>query len=230
MSDIRLPFGDFDLASDQNRFMFFLRKFFEGNLNTAIPVVVTAVERTGSGGCAGYVSAKSLITRYTARHEAIPNVPIPKLPYFRYQHGTAAFICDPKVGDIGLAIFAQADVSNVNGDNTEKPPATFRRFDMSDGFYVGGFWGNTPTTFVKIEDSGSIDIKAPESLNIESPEIKVDCENLNIKAKKKVVIDCPDIQLKGAVTANQATIGGIEFNEHVHGGVNRGSDTTDVPE
>ena len=78
------------------------------------------------------------------RREFNSSVTIPHLPYFRYQHGTAAIICDPKVGDLGLAVFAQQDCSRLTGDTTPQAPGTFRCFDMSDGFYVGGFWGAGP--------------------------------------------------------------------------------------
>jgi hypothetical protein len=221
--------------------IYFVKRLIKSTVNTAIPVRVTAVERNAEGNGAGYLTAIPIVTATSAKGEMIPSVVIPKLPYFRYQHGTAAFICDPKVGDIGLAVFAQSDCSNVRGESQEKPPASFRKFDMSDGFYIGGFWGKTPTTFIKIEDSGSIDIKAPESLNIESPEVTIDCDNLTVTAKTKISLTAPEIELNGAIFgggsehanaefSGDVTADGVSLVNHVHTGVQSGSETSGKPQ
>jgi len=237
----KLPIGDFDFSNEANMLHYLIKSVIRNTVCTAIPVVVTEIDRKGENGAAGYLTALPLIMRRSAKGETIPNTVIPRLPYFRYQHGTAAFICDPKVGDVGLAIFAQADSSNVNGDNYEKPPASFRKFDMSDGFYLGGFWGKTPETFIKIEDTGAIDIKAPESLNIESPEITIDCDNLTITAKEKISLTAPEIELNGAIFgggsehanaefSGDVTADGVSLVNHVHTEVQSGSDTSGKPE
>ena len=75
-----------------------------------------------------------------AENNVIQPAQMYSLPYLRIQGGAAAVICDPVVGDIGLAVFAKQDVSNVDVGITEPvQPGTFRMFDISDGFYVGGF-------------------------------------------------------------------------------------------
>lgn len=128
-------------GSDFNGMDFLIQNAIKRMVSTAIPVRVDAVERNGDGAAAGYVDATPLVCQTAADGSALDPVSIPRLPYFRYQHGTAAVICDPKVGDVGLAIFAQQDVSRLDGGNEPVPPGSFRSFDMSDGFYIGGFWG-----------------------------------------------------------------------------------------
>ena len=120
-------------------------------------------------------------------------VSIPRLPYFRLQHGTAAVICDPKVGDIGLAIFAQQDCSRLNGGNSPVAPGTFRCFDMSDGFYIGGFWGQKPTTFVRIEDSGDITITGPQT-------VTVNTTTATVNASGSTTVDSPTVTITGDTT------------------------------
>ena len=57
---------------------------------------------------------------------------------------------------------------------------------MADGFYIGGFQGKTPTTYVHLDpEKGEATIKAPT----------------------KITIDAPQIELKGAVTMSGASAG-----------------------
>ena len=141
--------GEFAGSSDLNALDFFVRSIIKGMVNTAIPVRVDSIERPAEGGGAGYLSATPLIRMRSASGDALATVSIPKLRWFRLQHGTAAIIVDPKPGDVGLAVFAQQDVSTLSGGADPVQPGSFRCFDMSDGFYIGGFWGKTPTTFIR---------------------------------------------------------------------------------
>lgn len=177
-----------DLASQFNQQVFLIKQVLKQTISTAIPVRVDAVERGGEGGAALYVDVTPMVTQTDAEGNSIPPVTIPHLPYFRYQHGTAAVICDPKVGDLGLAVFAQQDCSRLTGDTTPQAPGTFRCFDMSDGFYVGGFWGQVPKTFIHIEDEGTIHVVAPKSYHLESPKVIVDCDTAQVNAQTSVTV------------------------------------------
>ena len=175
-------------GSEMNSLDFFIRALIKTMVSTSIPVRVDAVERGGEGGAALYVDVTPMVTQTDAEGNSIPPVTIPHLPYFRYQHGTAAIICDPKVGDLGLAVFAQQDCSRLTGDTTPQAPGTFRCFDMSDGFYVGGFWGQVPKTFIHIEDEGTIHVVAPKSYHLESPKVIVDCDTAQVNAQTSVTV------------------------------------------
>lgn len=175
-------------GSEMNSLDFFIRALIKTMVSTSIPVRVDAVERGGEGGAALYVDVTPMVTQTDAEGNSIPPVTIPHLPYFRYQHGTAAIICDPKVGDLGLAVFAQQDCSRLTGDTTPQAPGTFRCFDMSDGFYVGGFWGQVPKTFIHIEDEGTIHVVAPKQYHLESPTVIVDCETVTVNAKDSATV------------------------------------------
>ncbi len=129
-------FTKYQAQGEFNALNFLIRNTILNTVNVAIPVRVDSVERNADGMGAGYLSATPLIQQRDASGNALPNVSIPKLRYFRYQHGTASIICDPKVGDVGLAVFAHQDVSGLDGGNEPKPPLSFRVFDVSDGFYL----------------------------------------------------------------------------------------------
>lgn len=194
--------SEFTGSSEFNALHFLIQSIVKGMVNTAIPVRVDSVTRTGEGNGADYLSATPLVEMRSADGKAIPNVSIPKLRWFRLQHGTAAFICDPKPGDIGLAIFAQQDVSALSGGTEPVQPGSFRCFDMSDGFYVGGFWGAKPETFVHLEDSGHITITAPQA-------VTVNTTNATVNASGSVKVDTPETTITGNATIQKnLTVGG----------------------
>lgn len=232
-NELRQNTDDFTMSSPVNALDFIIRTSLRKLIHTAIPVVVTSVERSGDGSGAGYLSAKPLVLTLAADGKSLPTTEIPRLPYFRLQHGTAAIICDPKVGDIGLAVFAQADSSNVNGETEPKAPASYRYFDMSDGFYVGGFWGSKPTTFVHLEDSGDITITAPKAVTINT-------EKVTVNASASYEVNAPIIRLNGKITGGgssgatatftgdvnvtgDVTASGTSLHTHIHKGDSGGN-------
>lgn len=197
--ELKQNVSEFTGSSELNALHFLIQSIVKGMVNTAIPVRVDKITRTGEGKGADYLSATPLVEMRSADGKAIPNVSIPKLRWFRLQHGTAAFICDPKPGDIGLAIFAQQDVSAISGGTEPVQPGSFRCFDMSDGFYVGGFWGKTPTTFIHIEEEGTIHTVAPDNILEETPKIVIKCETATVEASSSVKIDTPTTTITGDV-------------------------------
>ena len=120
---------------------------------TASIVRVEAVE-SGGEGPVGYVDTLPLVNQMTSEGVTTPHGTLHHLPYFRMQGGENAIICDPKVGDIGLAVFASRDISVVKTTKTQSQPGSFRRFDMADGCYFGGFLNGTPTQWVEFTEDG----------------------------------------------------------------------------
>lgn len=226
-------------ASDYNAQLFLIEQVIKQSVCTAIPVRVDSVNRNADGSGAGTLSATPLVAQTDADGNLIAPVSLPRLPYFRYQHGTAAVICDPVPGDIGLAIFAQQDCSRVNGGTEPVVPGSFRSFDMSDGFYIGGFFGKKPETFVHLEQSGTVRVVTPVKVQIESPQIE-------LTADESVKLTAPQIYLNGQVTSggtsgasatftgrvdvtDDVTASGISLKAHVHSGVQTGGSNTGAP-
>ena len=162
-------------ASEYNALSFMVEQMIKGMVNTAIPVRVDSCTKPGVGGAAGYVSATPLVMQRGADGKSLAPVSLPQLPFFRLQCGTAAVVLDPQPGDVGLAVFSQQDASNIEAGKTDPVQAgSFRSFDMSDGFYFGGFYGQTPTTFVHLDpEKGEATIKAPTKITIEAPQIEL---------------------------------------------------------
>lgn len=236
MSDKELSanYDNFASSNPLNSMEFFIRSLISQVVSTSLPVVVTAVERKGEEAGAGYVTVKPLLQPRNNSGDGLEVTTIPKLPYFRLQHGKAAIICDPKVGDIGLAVVAKQDISNINGSTTPKVPATYRKFDPSDSFYIGGFWGKAPEVFIHLEDEGTITIKAPTKISMEAPE----CE---VNASTSFTVNSSQINLNGPISGGgsggadatftgDVNAKGISLTSHTHTGVQSGNSSTGAPQ
>ena len=151
----------------------------------------------------GYVQAVPLVNNMDAEGNAVEVAVIPSLPYFRLQGGKVAVITDPCVGDIGFAIFAQKDTSNVVAGVSDPVQAgSFRSFSMSDGWYIGGFLNQAPETYLELKQD-----------------------------KKAVLTALNGVTINGDVVINgEMTAKGIVYSTHVHGGITRGGGKTDTPE
>lgn len=236
MSDKELSanYDNFASSNPLNSMEFFIRSLISQVVSTSLPVVVTAVERKGEDAGAGYVTVKPLLQPRNNSGDGLEVTTIPKLPYFRLQHGKAAIICDPKVGDIGLAVVAKHDISNINGSTTPKVPATYRKFDPSDSFYIGGFWGKAPEVFIHLEDEGTIKIKAPIKITMDAPE----CE---VNASTSFTVNSAQINLNGPISGGgsggadatftgDVNAKGISLTSHTHTGVQSGTSSTGAPQ
>lgn len=236
MSDKELSanYDNFASSNPLNSMEFFIRSLISQVVSTSLPVVVTAVERKGEEAGAGYVTVKPLLQPRNNSGDGLEVTTIPKLPYFRLQHGKAAIICDPKVGDIGLAVVAKQDISNINGSTTPKVPATYRKFDPSDSFYIGGFWGKAPEVFIHLEDEETIKIKAPTKISMEAPE----CE---VNASTSFTVNSSQINLNGPISGGgsggadatftgDVNAKGISLTSHTHTGVQSGNSSTGAPQ
>jgi hypothetical protein len=137
-------------------------------------VQVTKVSTTGQVAPVGTVSVSPLVKMQDALGNVHPHSEMHNLPYFRMQGGAdKAVILDPKVGDIGVAVFADRDIStavknNSGWDGTKKvsdaqaPPGSFRQHDMADGMFFGCFLGGKPKSYIQFKDDGSINMSPDE--------------------------------------------------------------------
>ena len=186
-------------GSEYNSLQFIIEQAIRGKVNTAIIVKVTKV-------AGQYVDVLPLVTQVDGFGQAVAPTQLFHLPFMRYHAGVAAVILDPVVGDIGLAVFAQRDCSNVKqGTSEPQPPASYRERSMADGFYIGGFLNKPPSTFIELKQSGEIVITAPAGLTVNG--------DITVNGKET---------LTGDLLSN-----GISVNEHIHTGDSGG--TTSPP-
>ena len=182
-------------SSDYNALSFIIQQAIREKVSTAIIVKVTAVHD-------GYVDCIPMVSQIDDMGEMVPPTELFHLPYFRYHSGKCAVKIDPVVGDLGLAVFAQKDCSSVTKGTTEpQKPASFRESSMANGFYIGGFLNQEPSTFIELKQSGQIEITAPAGLKING-----------------------NITVSGGITASGDVVGGgISLDNHVHAGCQGGT-------
>lgn len=129
-----------------------------GRISTAKLVKVIKVTNNGEVSPVGRVNVQPLVNQIDGAGIGTPHGIVYDLPYFRLQGGSDAIICDPKEGDIGLAVICDRDSSAVKASKDIANPGSYRRFDLADGMYFGGFLNGTPVQYVRFFPDG-IEIK-----------------------------------------------------------------------
>lgn len=143
-----------------------------GRRCTATLVQVKACTNAGDVSPVGFVDVQPLVHQLDGEGNIMPHGTVYNLPYSRLQGGVNAVIMDPKEGDIGLAVFAQHDISKVKATKKAAAPGSRRKFNMADGIYLGGVLNVTPTRYIRFTDSG-IEVVAPDAITIEANEVNL---------------------------------------------------------
>lgn len=176
-------------------------------MQTVALVEVVGVSNDGGVSPVGTVDVRPLVHQMAGNRTAVPHGVIYKIPYMRLQGGANAIIIDPQIGDIGMCGFCSRDSSTVVATRKAALPASLRKYNWSDGLYIGGFLNGTPTQYIRFYDDG-----------------------IDIVSTTKVRIISPNVEMTGDLTAaSVTTTSGISLDEHTHGGVQTGSGNTGQP-
>ena len=172
-------------------------------ISTATLVQVKAVTNAGGVSPVGFVDVLPLVNQMDGAGNALPHGTIFTCPYFRLQGGANAVILDPQVGDVGIAIFPDRDISSVtanreaaiaghttgNADyNPQANPGSWRRFDMSDALYIGGVLNDVPTQYVQFSEAG-ISVTSPTAINLAAPIVNVQAGTIVIHSTDSLHMD-----------------------------------------
>lgn len=177
-----------------NQLSFMIRQMLN-KVHIATLVQIVAVAPGGTGPV-GTVSVIPLLNMVDGAGNAIPHGAILDIPYFRLQGGTNAIILDPEVNDIGLAIFADQDISNVKSSLVASIPATGRRNDWADGMYFGGFLNGSPVQYIQFTTNG-VNVVTPGDFNVQAG------GNMNANITGTATITAPTVDVNAS---NSATI------------------------
>lgn len=112
-------------------------------------------------GTVGFVDVQALVQQQATNGVVIDNVPIYRLPYLRLQGGKSALIIDPVVDDLGVAMFAQRDITTAIATRAEGPAPTNRAYDAGDGLYLGGFLNQDATQWLRFFPTDGAELKTP---------------------------------------------------------------------
>lgn len=218
-------FGDAaDFANQSTRMAFMMRRYMD-IIRTATIVRVLSATNEGQASPVGFVDVQPLIQQTDGEGNVVALPPVYGVPYMRVQGGTNAVIIDPQVGDLGIALFGDRDLSAVAATKDMAPPGSARRNSLSDAMYIGGLLNGTPVQFVQFEATG-ITVRSPTKVTIEAPntEVKGDFKVTGASEFVGAVTADATITASGEVTGN-----GIALSTHKHGGVQTGGDQTGAP-
>jgi len=185
-------------GSDYNAMEFLVNSIIN-KLATTMLVKVIAVSNNGEVSPVGTVDVQPAVHQTDGIGQTTEHGIINGLPYFRLQGGTTAVILDPKIGDIGVAVFCSRDISAVKATKDVGGPGSRRKYDWADGVYIGLCLGDAPTQYVRFHD-----------------------DEIEIKCNTKVTVTSPIVSLSGALqVAGEVTamFGGasVTLSHHVHG-------------
>lgn len=153
------------------------------------------------------VDVQPMVHGFTGAGEKIEQSDIHEIPVWRLQRGNSSIKMRPVIGDIGIIVIADRDISAVKEAKTPNLPNSNRAHSYADAIYLGGVLNQEPTQYIDFSDIGLI-VTAPNGLIING--------NVTVNGM---------ISLSGDVVA-----AGISLDGHLHGGVESGGSTTSSPE
>lgn len=211
-----------DEASEFNSTWFLVRQFL-ATVRGAAVVQIKSVTNSGGVSPIGTVDVLPLVNQLDGLGNSTPHGTIYGLPYARVQGGTNAVILDPVVGDIGIAVFCDRDISAVKATKAQANPGSFRRNDWADGVYLFTITGGTPQQYVEFTSTGiTITDKSGNIITMASAGITINGVLFDRSANMSGV---------GTLHASgEGTFSGSHtVSEHTHGGVTTGGGTTATP-
>jgi len=218
-------------------------------MNTATLVEVVSVTNSGGLSPAGFVDVQPLVNQTDGSKNATAHGVIRSLPYTRIQGGANAIIIDPQVGDIGIAVFADHDITTVATTKGQANPGSWRRFSMADGLYIGGVLNGMPSQYVQFSTAG-IKIHSPSAVILDAPDVQITAATVEINASTSTTVTTPTFTVNGATvmngtisqtgggtstfTGNMSTTGSVSsqgtvLHTHTHSGVQPGAGNTGAP-
>lgn len=192
---------------------FIIAKLLLG-VHTCQLVQVQAVQPVS--GKVGFLTCIPLTLDTSTNNVVLADSSIFNVPYMRYQGGSSAVILDPVAGDIGLAIFAEDDITNVKQTIAAGAPATNRSHSTADALYIGGVLNPDPTQFIQFQPGGAgIVIHTPGNLALQAG------GNLDINVTGQVTIEAAGctfntpVTFAKSVTSTPTTGGNVTFNSTI---------------
>jgi hypothetical protein len=111
-------------------------------LNSMKPVKIVAVHGGIANGSknTGTVDVQPLVNQLDGQGNSVPHGIIYGLPWGRSISGGWGVISDPVVGDTGVIVVSDRDMSSlVSNSGAQSNPGSYRQYDLADSIYMGGF-------------------------------------------------------------------------------------------
>lgn len=219
-------------TSSFNEISYIVRAILTGRAHVVV-VRVTAVNPPEQGETLrskGTVDVQPMVNQLDADGSPRAHGVINGLPWWTLQAGTSAVVLKPVVGDRGLCVVCDRDISSVKSTRENGNPGSYRQSSMADGVYLGGLLNDDPDQWIEMNDEGIV-IHSPTLIKLEAPTIRLEAGELIAMVAPTVTIDAEDAT---TVTTGQLTVNGpSQFNGDVsvNGGLSASGTitaTTDV--
>ncbi len=227
----------------------FMIKQLMNSINTAEPVTVNSVTTNGGLAPVGFVSVTPLVKLVAGDGQGHEQSELFQLPFLRIQGGENAIICDPKPGDVGLAVYAMRDTESVKETRGEAPvnPGSARVMSKGDGFFLGGFLNGLPRRYLMVNDEGltlddgeggkielkggKLTITAPAGIESASPFEYHHTPDLVFGDQGASATMNANLNINGHVKSSEDQVAaGISQIHHTHTGVMPGGGNTGEPQ
>jgi hypothetical protein len=190
-----------DFTSDYNVAAFQIRQLL-GRVHTATLVKVINVYPGGVGPI-GTVDAVDLINSIDGVGNPQPHVTAYGLAYFRVVGGQNAIICDPQIGDVGIAVICDRDISSVKANQAPSNPGSRRRWSLSDGVYFGAcLTASAPNQYVYFR---------PDGITLEDVN-----GNSLVTQPGSIIADTPLFACTGEIERGYKTSDSVRLGTHSH--------------
>jgi hypothetical protein len=168
-----------DTRSDFDAQHFLVDQLINRLATTAL-VRVVGVTSAGAVAPVGMVDVVPMVHQIDGVGAPTPHGTIFNVPYFRVQGGADAIIIDPKVGDLGIAVFCSRDITTVKRSKKPAAPGSLRKYDWADALYIGGLLNGSPTQYVRFSTEGvsvvstsKVSVTTPTSVEITAPQTTI---------------------------------------------------------
>ena len=205
-----------DFAGKYNQLLFVIKQVLNRTSVSAVCQVIAV--NVGSTGFAGSVDLQPLVNQVDGFGNAIPQGVLHNVPIFRLQSGVNGILCDPIVGDVGVALFSDRDISALKFEYaagniaqvlpTGVNPSTRRRFDLADGLFFGGFLNDNPTSYIQFLNTliklvtATVEVDASTAVNITTPKLTLNAQELDLLLTSLLTLNVPTAN----ITATNSTI------------------------
>lgn len=224
MSAVFPNYGPSEIAADALRIELLIRSLLM-SVRTAMPVKVVAVHPgSGSPPLIGTVDVQPLVETVDGTGKLWSLAEVYGAPFLRLQSGGNAVVIDPAVGDVGLAVACDRDISSVIASGGAlSGPGSARLYDISDLIYVASILSIAAITqYIQFTSSG-ITAVSQSQITLQAPTISlegaVNQTNGNVTMQTKLTV--PNVDATTDVTVPNGSV-----NNHVHPGVETGTSST----
>lgn len=201
------------------------------DVRTAIPVKVIAVHPgAGNPPAIGTVDIQPLVQTVDGTGKLWSLAEVYGASFCRIQSGASAIVVDPEVGDIGLAVVNDRDISAVIASAGLAGPGSARTHDISDLVYVLSLLSAKPITQYLLMNSSGISMVSPNTITIQGQQINLNGVTIdssgNLNSPATVSAD-ENVTAANNVVGNADVITGtISLRNHTHTSAAPGSPTS----